>query len=592
MTQLIDIRKYQEEINGIKIVIDNFYQTFKNDTFRQLKDETDERAFKRGQGILDRFEENILNLDNILEKEKSILEFFEICKENKQRLMTHTNELINQLLRIKKRKATKDDYLKTRAEMNTMRHETPEMRNRRETEEMLEEINDRAEEVSRLMEELRIEREEAKKEKEQLNDLRIETLGKEFKELATKLEFEMKKIDERALSNKNMEEIVEKYFKLNEKSELYNMDLHQVKKLEEMVGMETKEILFDSNIHKWNISDSDFGSNIKGHRHVCVVIEDTKQNIFGGYCSKQIGIDRYHYDEKGYLFSLMRNGKLTGKKYPLKENEYDFFPSFDDYTILGGFGAEYENGEHHFKDILLQKKEMKERNFCRQHSYEYYGEENALCGEEYFDVKRIVVFEMKETEEMRKEREELEKQISEEEQERWGKDIQYINKGFKKLIRMDIESTIFDSEIHTWSKNDSVFHQCIKGRKNLAIVVEDEKQNLFGGYIGDEVQINENVRTQNCFVFSIRKNGSYRLQRYHINPGEISYFVGPSGWNGLFGFGLGNDQTFKDIFVRKKDSSRGYCHQHAYDYRGKHDALCGKHSFNVRRVVVYQLKNI
>ena len=202
MAQLINIQEYQIEIAQIATTIGNFYQTFKNETFHQKEGETDERAFKRGQGILDRFEENILNLDNILEKEKSILEFFEICKENKQRLMTHTNELINQLLRIKKRKATKDDYLKTRAEMNTMRHETPEMRNRRETEEMLEEIQKEREEVGNMLKELKKVQKELNKKVMTKNDIfeaieEYEQIKKEKAKTSYNLEMnQMKQIEE------------------------------------------------------------------------------------------------------------------------------------------------------------------------------------------------------------------------------------------------------------------------------------------------------------------------------------------------------------------------------------------------------------
>ena len=48
----------------------------------------------------------------------------------------------------------------------------------------------------------------------------------------------------------------------------------KTRKLEELIGMKIKEILFDSNFHKWNKNNSEFGSRIKGHRHECIVIED------------------------------------------------------------------------------------------------------------------------------------------------------------------------------------------------------------------------------------------------------------------------------------------------------------------------------
>ena len=38
--------------------------------------------------------------------------------------------------------------------------------------------------------------------------------------------------------------------------------------------------------------------------------------------------------------------------------------------------------------------------------------------------------------------------------------------------------------------------------------------------------------------------------------------------------------------------SCGYCEQYAFDYNGQQHALCGKTHFNVKRIVVYQLKEI
>ena len=148
MTQLENLQPFTEQIETIQTTITNFYQTLKNNTFHQMKDESDEHAFKRGQGIVEQFQESLMNLNKMIEQEQKMNQFFETCKENKQRIMTHTNELINELLRIKKRSSkTNEEYIKTRTQMNTMRNETAEMKNRREVEEILEEIKEREEEI-------------------------------------------------------------------------------------------------------------------------------------------------------------------------------------------------------------------------------------------------------------------------------------------------------------------------------------------------------------------------------------------------------------------------------------------------------------
>ena len=73
----------------------------------------------------------------------------------------------------------------------------------------------------------------------------------------------------------------------------------------ELCVMEIKTVLFDSLHNKWNINDSEFGIKVKGHRHVSIIIENTNGDIFGGYVSKEIGIKRFHFDEKSFVFSIL-----------------------------------------------------------------------------------------------------------------------------------------------------------------------------------------------------------------------------------------------------------------------------------------------
>ena len=130
----------------------------------------------------------------------------------------------------------------------------------------------------------------------------------------------------------------------------------------DVCGLKVKEKLFDSEIHKWNINDSEFGKKLKGRRYVCIVIEDTNNNIFGGYISKKIGINKYHYDSKSYLFSIKRNGEWKMKKYPLKENCYDLKVFLDDNDVLFAFGAEDKDNTNYLRDILVYKKDLSNRN--------------------------------------------------------------------------------------------------------------------------------------------------------------------------------------------------------------------------------------
>ena len=97
---------------------------------------------------------------------------------------------------------------------------------------------------------------------------------------------------------------------------------------------------------------------------------------------------------------MKRNNEYTMKKYPLKNGYDDFYISLDSHTVLFGFGADEKSDGFYYKDISVLKKDSTNKSCCNQYSFEYNGEENALCGLEEFDVKRIVVYEMEETKEM------------------------------------------------------------------------------------------------------------------------------------------------------------------------------------------------
>ena len=152
-----------------------------------------------------------------------------------------------------------------------------------------------------------------------------------------------------------------------------------------------------------------------------------------------------------------------------------------------------------------------------------------------------------------------------------------------------IKEILFDSEIHKWNENESEFGQKINGKKNVLILIEDERQNLFGGYIGNEVRINNQIKDKSCYVFSFRKDGEYRMKRFERNQTRYSYWIPDNSRDCLIAFGIKSGQG-KDITLYKKEYSIGYCEQICYDYKGEQFALTGKMYFNIKRIVVYQLK--
>ena len=72
--------------------------------------------------------------------------FLKNVKKNHQKLIDKKNKIINKLLRLKRndKNILKEEYLNVREEWNKRREETKDERNRRECEEMLEEMRERS----------------------------------------------------------------------------------------------------------------------------------------------------------------------------------------------------------------------------------------------------------------------------------------------------------------------------------------------------------------------------------------------------------------------------------------------------------------
>ena len=360
MTQLENLQPFTEQIETIQTTITNFYQTLKNNTFHQMKDETDEHAFKRGQGIVEQFQESLMNLNKMIEQEQKMNQFFETCKENKQRIMTHTNELINELLRIKKRSSkTKDEYIKTRTQMNTMRNETAEMKNRREVEEILEEIKEEKEEVNKTLIEIKKVQEELK---------------------------------EKVMTKNDMFEAIEEYPQWKAKT-TYNLEMNQLTQIEEWTKLKCGEIIFDSTQDNWEIKTSTFDDRILNKNKLVFIIEDTEGNKFGGYIDAIINkiFEKPDWkritDPKSFVFSLESNGRLKGmKKFDIKEPRYAFYLFNKSLPGLFSIGDD---------DIIIYKKGSGRKHYCLQRSFAYERNQNTLCGKEYFELKQFIVIQMK-----------------------------------------------------------------------------------------------------------------------------------------------------------------------------------------------------
>ena len=136
MAELQILKQFVELFENVKGSLQQYNDNLKIEQFIIQENEMNVKAYKRGEGIFDQFDENLININIVIEKEQEINEFFKICRENKQKIINEKNRIINKLLRIKKKISNKDEYLNCREEWNKRREETSDERNRRECEEM------------------------------------------------------------------------------------------------------------------------------------------------------------------------------------------------------------------------------------------------------------------------------------------------------------------------------------------------------------------------------------------------------------------------------------------------------------------------
>ena len=176
MAQLQILTQFSQLFNQVKQSLDNYNENLKNDLFEIEEDESNEDNYQKGETIFDQCENDVKNIEDILEKENEIVTFFSKCRENHQKLILKKNTMINQLLRIKKKQIkSKEELIRWKEDWNKKRKESPDERNRRECEEMLEEMKDREIMMNEMMKNIQREQENLKKEKEEMmNNLKEE----------------------------------------------------------------------------------------------------------------------------------------------------------------------------------------------------------------------------------------------------------------------------------------------------------------------------------------------------------------------------------------------------------------------------------
>ena len=129
---------------------------------------------------------------------------------------------------------------------------------------------------------------------------------------------------------------------------------------------------------------------------------------------------------------------------------------------------------------------------------------------------------------------------------------------------------------------------------NLIILIEDEKNNKFGTYVGSKIEklgTGSNgawTNDPNAFLFSLKSNG-------RIKEGMIKFEISGSGNDAFYLFPYSDSDLFDwgnhDMRIGKCRNQSHYNGQSYFNYHGYNYALRGNsNDFTPKRITAYQLK--
>ena len=130
-----------------------------------------------------------------------------------------------------------------------------------------------------------------------------------------------------------------------------------------------------------------------GKQHICIVLEDKKNNIFGGYLHNEIVGNKWINDKNSFLFSIKRNNKQLLLKYKKKRQCNSFFLSYDDDDVLFQFGG--DNSFSSLSDIQVGLTNQKVLyGSCQSNLFNYHGFSNPFVDTPFFEIKRLIIYEL------------------------------------------------------------------------------------------------------------------------------------------------------------------------------------------------------
>ena len=186
-----------------------------------------------------------------------------------------------------------------------------------------------------------------------------------------------------------------------------------MKQLEEWTGLKCNEIIFDTNIDKWDTRDRIIFNKTILKDQLIFMIEDEDGEIFGYYLNTEILNNRCFgasniADDKSFHFNLQSKNNRLGKpmKFEIKNLKRGGVTTFQTQSPRVSHKLFFKAG-----DIFFCPKYFKDKSFCEQNEdrFNYHGIDKALCGkgkvsdspkdcmteEECFNPKSLLIIQMK-----------------------------------------------------------------------------------------------------------------------------------------------------------------------------------------------------
>ena len=259
-------------------------------------------------------------------------------------------------------------------------------------------------------------------------------------------------------------------------------------------------------------------------------------------------------------------------------------------------------------DIIVYKHNCSFKSYCLKKSFESKKEE--LLGkqgtDDRFDIKRIIVWKLNETEEQRKQREQQIETVIKGEKEELIKSINKIPREFTQSISkieewtsLKFKTILFDSKYCKCKVGESYFDKHIFNQENIAICIQTDSE-IYGGFLYSKVDkyrsinngIVDGVVDSKSFLFTSKNDKQFKVKRDEQNKPIFFLYEGNEDER-LFAFGIGEIWIGKDVDNVKK----GYCRQDSktmYDFKTSKKVLTGKtgsEQINYKRIMVCQFEN-